>query len=97
MATKKQQTIEALERKLYVSEASHVHNLHFASIALDRTNKTKMQGSGVVLCIKSLSGIDIVSPVMIDNGLSTETIVALQKDIEAAFNYRTELKPKRSA
>lgn len=97
MATKKQQTIESLERKLYVSEASQVHNLHFASIALDKINKTKMQGSGVVLCIKSLSGVDIVSPVMIDNGLSSETIVALQKDLSAAFDYRTELKPKQIA
>lgn len=97
MATKKQQTIESLELKLYVSEASQIHNLHFASIALDKINKSKMQGSGIVLCIKSLSGVNIVSPVMIDNGLSTETITGLQKDIEAAFNYRTELKPKRSA
>ena len=97
MPNKKQQTIESLERKLYVSEASQLHCLHLASHALDKINKTKMHGSGVVLCIKSLSGVDIVSPVMIDNGLSSETIVALQKDIEAAFNYRTELKPKRSA
>ena len=96
MPTKKQQTIETLERKLYVSDASQLHCLHFASLALDKINKTSFKGSGVVLCIKSLSGVDIVSPVMIDNGLSSETIVALQKDINSAFDYRTELKPKRS-
>lgn len=88
-----QNKISGLENKLFASEASQLHNLHFASTDIQRTHNSKMQGSGVILSIKALNGADIVRPTMIANGLSQETILAIKADLQKAYEYTIALKP----
>lgn len=88
------QRIEELENKLRSAEAYQVHKLHFASYALDKVSTDRMGGSGVIISITYLSGKPIVDPTMISDGLSPETIAALQADMRRSFGERTELKPK---
>ena len=88
------QRIEELENKLRSAEAYQVHKLHFASYALDKLSTDKMCGSGVIISITSLGGKSIVDPTVISDGLSPETIAALQADMRRSFEKRMELKPK---
>ena len=88
------QRIEELENKLRSAQAYQVHKLHFASYALDKLSTDKMLGSGVIISITYLSGKEIFEPTMISNGLSPETIAALQADMRRSFESRIELKPK---
>ena len=88
------QRIEELENKLRSAEAYQVHKLHFASYALDKVSTDRMGGSGVIISITSLNGKPIVDPTVISDGLSPETIAALQADMRRSFEERMELKPK---
>ena len=91
--TEMQNKINELQGKLFVSEASQLHNLHFASADIQRTHNSKMQGSGVILSIKALNGADIVKPTMLVNGLSQETILAIKADFCKSYEYTIALKP----
>ena len=88
------QRIEELENKLRSAEAYQAHKLHFASYALDKISTDRMGGSGVIISITYLSGKPIVDPTVISDGLSPETIAALQADMRRSFEERVELKPK---
>lgn len=88
------QRIAELENRLRSAEAFQVHKLHFASYALDKLSTDKMCGSGVIISITSLSGKPIVDPTVISDGLSPETIAALQADMRRSFEKQTEFKPK---
>ena len=88
------QRIAELENKLRSAEAYQVHKLHFASYALDKLGTDLMYGSGVIINITSLSGKPIVDPTVISDGLSPETIAALQADMRRSFEKLTEFKPK---
>ena len=86
--------IAELENELRSAKAYQVHELHFASYALDKLSTDLMCGSGVIISITSLSGKPLVEPTVISDGLSLETIAALQADMRRSFEKRTELKPK---
>lgn len=88
-----QNKINDLQNKLFASEASQLHNLHFASADIQKASNAKMQGSGIILSIKALNGADIVKPTMIVNGLSQETISAIKSDLTKAYEYTIALKP----
>ncbi len=89
----KGQRIAALESQVVEALAGQVHVYHFASKELDRISTDRLMGSGVVLTIKFLGGKEAVSPTMIRNGLSKETIAALKADLVRSYEYATELKP----
>ena len=88
------QRIAELENKLRSAEAYQVHKLHFASYELDNISTDRMYGSGVIISITYLGGKSIVDPTAISDGLSPETIAALQADMRRSFEKRMELKPK---
>lgn len=90
----KNQRIAELERKLKESLASQIHTYYFACDELDKFSTDKMMGSGVVLELSSLGGDLTVSPVVIVNGLSDETISALKADLVRSYNSKIEFKPK---
>ena len=89
---KLQARIAELEKKLFVSEASQVHNHHFADMSLGKA--ANCMGSGVILTITKLDGRNLVDPVLIRNGLSDASVAALRADLARSFQYATELKPK---
>ncbi len=90
----KTERIAVLERKLKESEASQVHNYHFASHTLEKASTGHLVGSGVVITLTVLGGREIFSPVMIRGGLSSETIKWLNSDILRSYEEAIELKPK---
>lgn len=75
------------------SEASAIHNYHFASNELLRLNKDRYLGSAVILTVHSLKGEVLVKPISITDGFSNNTINCLLDDLQYTFNYKTELKP----
>lgn len=90
----KKQRIAELERQLAESNAQHIHHHHFAAASLPKAGEKSMMGSGVIITVTALGGKPIVEPILIRNGLSSETIAALQDDIVRSYKYATELKPK---
>jgi len=89
----KAQRIIELERKLKEAQACQIHTHHFASAELDRFGIDKMMGSGVILELSALGG-RALTPVMISDGLSAETIAAIKADLVRSYNKKTEFKPK---
>lgn len=96
MATKptKAQQIATLQRQLREALAGQVHNYHFASHNLPKASTDKLMGSGVVLTLTVLGGREICDPVLIRDGLSADTIAALQADIRRSYDQATVFKPK---
>lgn len=96
MATKptKAQRIATLERQLREALAGQVHQYHFASQYLPKASTDKLMGSGVVLTLTVLGGREICEPVLIRDGLSAETITALQADLKRSYELATMYKPK---
>lgn len=90
----KAQRIAELERKLMEAEAQQIHRYHFASCELEKFGINKMMGSGVILELSALGGKAVLTPVMISDGLSAETIAALKADLVRSYNKMVEFKPK---
>lgn len=90
----KAQRIVELERQLKEAKAHQIHTHHFASIELERFGIDKMTGSGVILKLSALGGKTLLTPVMISDGLSAETIAAIKADLVRSYNKMTEFKPK---
>lgn len=95
--SKKDARIAALERELLEAEAAQIHNLHFSSHALAKASEERMKGSAVIITISALGGREIVGPTMINNGLSQETIAALEADMLRSWNEALVFKPKGAA
>lgn len=92
--SKKAARIAELERQLMEAKAAQIHNYHFSSLALEKAGEAQYMGSGLIITITALGGREIVAPTMICNGLSKETINALQADLLRSWNYACELKPR---
>lgn len=91
--TKSQRIIE-LERQLKEAQAYQIHTHYFASTELDKFGIDKMMGSGVILELSTLGGRTVLTPVMISDGLSPETIAAIKADLVRSYNKMVEFKPK---
>lgn len=92
----KAQRIAELERKLKEAEAAQVHQYNFASSTVDKASTAYLMGSGVVMTLTVLGGREIFSPILIRDGLSSETIEALKADFVRSYELATLLKPKGS-
>lgn len=86
--------IAELERQLKETKAALVHNHHFVSMELHKFSTTRCSGSGVVLELSILGGKRAIEPILIRDGLSPETIEALQADLRRSYLRTTELRPK---
>lgn len=86
--------IADLERQLKETKAALVHNYYFVSMELDKFSTNHCFGSGVVLEIAMLGGKRVIEPILIRDGLSPETIEALQADLRRSYLRTTELHPK---
>lgn len=97
MTSKKDARIAELERQLVEARAAQIHNLHFSSHALAKASEKHMKGSAVILTISAIGGREITGPIMINNGLSQETIAALEADMVRSWNEVLVYKPKGAA
>lgn len=86
--------IAELEKKLLHSQACQLHTLHFASYALDKAGTDRFMGSGIILQMHGYNGKELFAPVCIKDGLSEDTIKALQADLARSYRTLTEFKPR---
>lgn len=80
-------------REIKELKSQMIHTYHFASLDLSKANMDAMLGSGVILELTALGGKKLIDPVMIKNGLSKETILAIQRDLRRSFEYSIEFQP----
>jgi hypothetical protein len=81
-----------LEREVKELKAQLCISYHFAHQTIDKASIDRLLGSGVLLELTGIGGKEIISPVMILNGLSKETIEALKADFKRSYDYATEFK-----
>lgn len=86
-------TKNELKQEIKELKAQLARTYHFVSTSLSKTGTDKMMGSGVMLELTALGGRQLIIPVMIRDGLSKETIDAIQKDIIRSYKLTVELKP----
>jgi len=69
-------------------KAQDIGTLSAAHEAVSRADKKRFMASGVIVTLTNLSGVTIAEPFTVADGLSDETIRALQADIRATYEYR---------
>lgn len=95
MSTKKKTATRAeLARQVKELSAQLAHVYHFASAELPKAGTDRMMASGVLLELTALGGRAIISPVVIRDGLSADTIAALQRDMLRSWEGAVMFKPK---
>jgi hypothetical protein len=75
------------------SEASQIHNYHFASIELLRLSTDHCLGSAIILSISTIRGELLVKPITISDGFSKNTVNSILDDLERTYQQKIELKP----
>ena len=83
-----------LERQILELNSQLVHGYYFASAALHKAGSDKPKGSGVVLQLSFFGGESVFAPVCIKDGLSPETILAIQRDLRRSYDQSVEFVPK---
>lgn len=81
----KAQQIADLQRRLGEAYAASPSTYSTASRDLSKASTDHLMASGVVVTITALGGRVITPPVLIRDGLSHDTIAALQADIARSF------------
>lgn len=79
--------------KVCQHKSALIHTYHFSGNEMLTCNRDRMLGSGVILAIYDLSGKTRVSPVMLKDGLSNETINSLLNDMQYSFDNAVSYKP----
>lgn len=98
MATKtKTPTRADLARKIMELEAQLAHRYYFNSAELHKAGTDHMMASGVLVQLHALGGRRLIDPMVIKDGLSDDTIAALQRDILRSYESAVALKPKGAA
>ena len=82
-----------LARQCMELKSQLVHQYHFAQQAIDKASVERMMGSGVILTLTALGGKELVEPVMIKDGLSPETIVAIKRDLYRSYDLAIACRP----
>ena len=82
-----------LARQCMELKSQLVHQYHFAQQAIDKASVERMVGSGVILTLTALGGKELVEPVMIKDGLSPETIVAIKRDLYRSYDLAIAWRP----
>ncbi len=90
----KTQRIAELETRLAEALAGQAFVYAPASQDLSKASTNDMMGSGVVLRLHALGGREIISPVLIRDGLSLETIAALKADLVRSYELSMHCAPK---
>lgn len=94
-AKKKAKTRADLQREVMELTAQLSSACHFASVELSKAGTDRLMGSGVLLQMHALGGRRVICPVVIRDGLSADTIAALQRDIARSYDLSVMFKPVR--
>ena len=90
----KSQRLAQLEQENRELKSQLVFQLHFASSYVEKFSRDKYMGGAVILQLDGLGGRHKMEPVAIRDGLSEETIKAIQNDIRRSYETAVEFKPK---
>ena len=82
-----------LHRRIAELNAQLVHVYHFAHRALPKTSTDHLMASGVLITMHAIGGRELITPVVIKNGLSADTIAALQRDLVRSYDLTVAFKP----
>lgn len=88
--SKKDAELSRLRKELLQYRSMDLLALAAAHRELPKLGSDIYMGSGVIVTIRNLSGVEKVEPVMIKDGLSKETIAALMADVERTHRDRIE-------
>jgi hypothetical protein len=95
LSTKKRPESRAdLQRRILELNAQLAHVYHFASAALPKASTSHLMASGCLLQLHALGGRELINPVVIRDGLSPDTIAALQRDLARSYDLTVAFKPK---
>ena len=89
---KKQTELQKLRLENLILKASSNTTRYYAKKDLNTKDSSSYMASGLILEIKNLSGVTVVGPVMISDGLSRESIDALIQDIDRSIKLSDNLK-----
>ena len=78
----KTKTKAELERKIVELSAQMPHAYSHAKEQIKKVGAEHLMASGVLLRLTFLGGVEAINPVVIKDGLSTTTIMAIISDIE---------------
>lgn len=93
-AKKSKVTKSDLRRQVMELTAQLAGMYHFADATLHKAGN--LAGSGVLLQLTALGGNELIVPIVIRDGLSTATIVALRADILRSYKVATAFKPEKA-
>ena len=93
-AKAKAKTNAVLRREAKELLAGQVHQYHYAEKEVEKASIDHIMGSGVILELTVLGGRELVKPVLIRDGLSKETIEAIQADLCRSYELATTFKPR---
>lgn len=95
MKTKKKADTRAdLQRKVAELTAQLASTYHFASAELNKAGTDRLMGGGLLITMHALGGREVMTPVVIRDGLSADTIAALQRDILRSYEGAILFKPQ---
>lgn len=89
--------IASLERRLFEAKASYAATLGTAFDSIPKAGHDIYMGSGVIITVRAIGGKEITPPFMLRDGLSPETVKALQSDIARSFELATMVNPAMAA
>ena len=92
-AKKKTETRADLQRQVKELNAQLAHVYYFAHQELPKASTKHMMASGVLLTVTALGGRQLMTPVLIRDGLSDDTIAALQRDLVRSYELMMTFKP----
>lgn len=82
-----------LARKVKELEAQLASSYHFAGCTIDKASTDYLMASGVLLELTFLGGRQAITPVVIKDGLSKETIAAIKADMRRSYDLAVQFKP----
>lgn len=92
-----QAKIKKLENELVQNKAHDIFTLKLAHENVAKCTTKRFMASGVIIRIQALNGSDLAESFLIQDGLSDETIAAIQADIMRTYELRlayAAIKPK---
>lgn len=78
-----------LSRKLWETEAQLINRLASAFNEVEQASVDRFMASGVIITITALGGRELISPVLIRDGLSHATIEAIKADLVRSYKLHT--------
>lgn len=94
---KLREQIASLERRLFEAKAQFASTLGAAFDSIPKAGTDIYMGSGVIITVQAIGGKEIAPPFLIRDGISAETVKALQSDIARSFELATMVNPAMAA